>query len=64
VAAFGDPVVVATPPGAYAELPAGGLTGKTVIDAGNYYASRDGHIPELDSDETTSTRRRSERSRS
>jgi 8-hydroxy-5-deazaflavin:NADPH oxidoreductase len=61
VAAVGDPVVVATPLGAYAELPAGGLTGKTVIDAGNYYASRDGHIPELDSDETTSSELLAER---
>jgi predicted dinucleotide-binding enzyme len=61
VAAFGDPVVVATPLGAYDELPAAALAGKTVIDAGNYYASRDGQIPELDSDETTSSELLAER---
>jgi predicted dinucleotide-binding enzyme len=54
-ARYGDPVVVAVPFGHYRELPSDVLDGKIVIDAGNYYAERDGHIPELDNDTTTSS---------
>ena len=54
-ARFGDLVVVATPLGAYDALPAAAFEGKVVVDASNYYPNRDGQIPELDNDETTST---------
>ena len=36
-------------------LPAAAFAGKIVIDANNYYPNRDGHLSELDRDETTST---------
>jgi 8-hydroxy-5-deazaflavin:NADPH oxidoreductase len=42
-AAEGDIVVKA-----YPRLPAAPLTGKVVIDTGNYYPQRDGRVPELD----------------
>lgn len=48
-------VLLAIPFGAYAELPADALEGTIVIDAMNYHPGRDGHIAELDRDETTST---------
>lgn len=54
-ARFGDVVVVSVPFGRYAELPAEPLTGKIVIDTGNYHPERDGHLPELDQDRTTSS---------
>jgi predicted dinucleotide-binding enzyme len=54
-AAFGDIVVVAIPFGRYPDLPADELRGKTVVDAGNYYAQRDGAFAEIDDDSTTST---------
>lgn len=54
-ARLGDVVVLAVPFGRYAELPTDGLAGKTVIDATNYFPDRDGHIPELDDDRTTSS---------
>jgi predicted dinucleotide-binding enzyme len=54
-ASFGDVVLVAIPFGAYRDLPADALAGRVVIDAMNYYASRDGNIPELDDDSTTSS---------
>jgi 8-hydroxy-5-deazaflavin:NADPH oxidoreductase len=54
-ARFGDVVLVAIPLRAYDGLPADAFAGKVVVDANNYYASRDGNIPQLDSDETTST---------
>jgi 8-hydroxy-5-deazaflavin:NADPH oxidoreductase len=54
-ARFGDVVLVAIPLHAYDGLPADAFAGKVVVDANNYYSSRDGNIPELDSDETTST---------
>nr|MDT0660213.1 NAD(P)-binding domain-containing protein [Micromonospora sp. DSM 115978] len=47
-AAFGDLMVVAVPVGRYRELPTDGPAGRTVIDTGNYYPQRDGHLPELD----------------
>jgi predicted dinucleotide-binding enzyme len=52
-AAAGDWVVVAIPVGAVEKVPKEPLVGKTVIDTGNYYAPRDGTIPELDSQELT-----------
>jgi len=54
-ARFGEVVLVAVPFGRYADLPAAAFDGKTVIDAGNYYPDRDGHVPELDAGETTSS---------
>jgi 8-hydroxy-5-deazaflavin:NADPH oxidoreductase len=54
-AELGDPVLVAIPLGRIGELPPEPFAGKVVIDANNYYASRDGEIPELESDETTSS---------
>jgi predicted dinucleotide-binding enzyme len=60
-AAFGDVVLVAIPFVSYTDLPAAQLTGKIVIDAGNYYPSRDGHDAALDADETTSSELLAER---
>ena len=51
----GEVVIVATPLAAYAALPAQALAGTVVVDAGNYYPSRDGQIAVLDDDSTTST---------
>jgi predicted dinucleotide-binding enzyme len=51
----GDWVVVTIPLKAYRQVPQEALAGKTVIDTNNYYAQRDGDIPELDSRETTSS---------
>ncbi|MFE4948638.1 NADPH-dependent F420 reductase [Leifsonia sp. NPDC056665] len=50
-----DLVVVAIPFGKYASLPPSALSGKVVVDAMNYFASRDGQMPALDSGETTAT---------
>jgi 8-hydroxy-5-deazaflavin:NADPH oxidoreductase len=52
---FGDVVLVAVPLYAIDALPAASFAGKIVVDANNYYPNRDGHIPELDRDETTSS---------
>jgi predicted dinucleotide-binding enzyme len=54
-ARFGELVLVAVPFAAIGTLPADPFAGKIVVDANNYYAERDGHVPELDGDETTST---------
>ena len=54
-AAFGDIVLVAIPLRSYVSVPVAPLEGKIVIDANNYYPERDGHIPELDRDETTTS---------
>lgn len=54
-AEFGEVVLLAVPLKAYTDLPAEQLRGRIVIDALNYYPERDGHIAELDSDETTSS---------
>ena len=54
-AGFGEIVVVAIPLGRIDELPPQPFAGRIVIDANNYYSSRDGEIPELESDETTSS---------
>jgi hypothetical protein len=44
----GDIVLVSVPLKAISELPAKSLAGKTIMDTGNYYPDRDGHISELD----------------
>jgi predicted dinucleotide-binding enzyme len=49
----GDWVVVTTPLAAIETLPVEALSGKIVVDTNNYYFERDGHIPELDAEETT-----------
>ncbi len=54
-ATFGDIVIVAIPLSAYPSVPVKPLADKVVIDANNYYPERDGHIPELDQQETTSS---------
>lgn len=54
-AAAGEIVVVSIPLKAYPSVPVAPLAGKTVIDTGNYYPQRDGHIPELDSKSATSS---------
>jgi predicted dinucleotide-binding enzyme len=48
-ATAGDLVVVSIPVRACPSLPPGPLAGRTVMDTGNYYPQRDGHISELDS---------------
>jgi len=52
---FGEVVVVSIPLGRYLEVPTDAVEGKVVIDTNNYYPQRDGHIPELDDDSTTSS---------
>jgi predicted dinucleotide-binding enzyme len=54
-ARFGDVVLIAIPFGKFRALPAHAFDGKVVIDAGNYYSERDGKIPEIDQDESTSS---------
>ncbi len=49
----GDIVVVTVPLKAYRSVPVEPLVGKVVIDTNNYYPQRDGQIPELDSEATT-----------
>jgi predicted dinucleotide-binding enzyme len=49
----GDLVVVSVPLKNYRDVPAEPLAGKIVIDTNNYYPERDGHIPELDNESTT-----------
>ncbi len=51
--AAGDIVVVTVPLKAYRAIPVEPLAGKIVIDTNNYYPARDGHIPELDNESTT-----------
>jgi hypothetical protein len=52
-ATAGDIVIVTIPLKAIATVPAEPLQGKIVIDTNNYYPQRDGHIPELDEESTT-----------
>jgi predicted dinucleotide-binding enzyme len=52
-AAAGDIVVVTIPLKNYRQVPVAPLAGKVVIDTNNYYPQRDGHIPELDDESTT-----------
>jgi predicted dinucleotide-binding enzyme len=49
----GDIVVVSVPLKNYRAIPVGPLAGKLVIDTNNYYPQRDGQIPELDNESTT-----------
>jgi predicted dinucleotide-binding enzyme len=51
----GDIVVVTVPLKNYREVPVAPLAGKIVIDTNNYYPQRDGHIPELDNESTTTS---------
>jgi len=51
----GDIVVVAIPLKHYRRVPAEPLAGKVVIDTNNYYPQRDGQIPELDHESTTTS---------
>jgi 8-hydroxy-5-deazaflavin:NADPH oxidoreductase len=51
----GDIVVVTIPLKSYRTVPVEPLAGKIVIDTNNYYPERDGHIPELDSESTTTS---------
>jgi predicted dinucleotide-binding enzyme len=51
----GDLVVVTVPLKNYRDVPVAPLAGKIVIDTNNYYPQRDGHIPELDSESTTTS---------
>jgi 8-hydroxy-5-deazaflavin:NADPH oxidoreductase len=49
----GDIVVVTIPLKNLRQVPVEPLAGKIVIDTNNYYPQRDGHIPELDKEKTT-----------
>jgi 8-hydroxy-5-deazaflavin:NADPH oxidoreductase len=51
----GDIVVVTIPLKNIREVPVEPLAGKIVIDTGNYYPQRDGHIAQLDDETTTTT---------
>jgi predicted dinucleotide-binding enzyme len=51
----GDIVVVTIPLKSYRQVPVEPLAGKVVIDTNNYYPQRDGHIPELDNESTTTS---------
>jgi hypothetical protein len=51
----GDIVVVTIPLKSYRQVPVEPLAGKIVIDTNNYYPQRDGHIPELDDESTTTS---------
>jgi len=51
----GDIVVVTVPLKNYRAVPVEPLAGKIVIDTNNYYPKRDGHIPELDNESTTTS---------
>jgi predicted dinucleotide-binding enzyme len=53
--AAGDLVVVTIPLSAYPRVPVEPLAGKVVIDTNNYYPERDGTIPQLDDESTTSS---------
>ena len=52
-ATAGDIVVVTIPLKHYRTVPVEPLAGKVVIDTNNYYPQRDGQIPELDNESTT-----------
>jgi predicted dinucleotide-binding enzyme len=51
----GDIVVVTIPLKNYRDVPVAPLAGKIVIDTNNYYPQRDGRIPELDNETTTTS---------
>ena len=48
-------VLVSVPVKAFGDLPVKPLAGKPVMDTGNYYPQRDGHIAELDTGAVTSS---------
>lgn len=54
-AARADVVLVAIPFGRFREIDPAPVAGKIVLDANNYYFERDGHFPELDAGEATTT---------
>ena len=54
-AAAADIIVVSIPLKNYRAVPVEPLAGKVVIDTNNYYPQRDGHIPELDNESTTTS---------
>ena len=54
-AAAGDVVIVTIPLKNYRAVPVAPLAGKIVVDTNNYYPQRDGHIPELDNESTTTS---------
>lgn len=56
-AAAADIVIIDTPLAEVAALPADALVGRIVIDTGNYFPGRDGHIPELDDETATVSER-------
>ena len=51
----GDLVLVSVPVKAFGDIPVKPLAGKPVLDTGNYYPQRDGHIAELDTGALTSS---------
>lgn len=51
----GEVVVVTVPLKNYRAVPVEPLAGKIVIDTNNYYPQRDGQIPELDNESTTTS---------
>lgn len=51
----GEATLLSIPLSAYGSLPAGLLEGRTVLDTGNYYPSRDGRIAGLDEGKVTTT---------
>ena len=51
----GEIVVVTVPLKNYRAVPVEPLAGKIVIDTNNYYPQRDGRIPELDNESTTTS---------
>ena len=51
----GDIVVVTIPLKSIGSVPVEPLSGKIVIDTNNYYPQRDGHIPELDREQVTTS---------
>ena len=54
-ATAGDIVVVTVPLKNYRQVPVSPLAGKVVIDTNNYYPERDGRIPALDNESTTTS---------
>jgi 8-hydroxy-5-deazaflavin:NADPH oxidoreductase len=54
-AGAGDIVVVTIPLKHYQRVPVEPLRGKIVIDTNNYYPQRDGRMPELDDESTTTS---------
>jgi 8-hydroxy-5-deazaflavin:NADPH oxidoreductase len=51
----GDLVLVSIPVKAFGDVPVKPLAGKPVLDTGNYYPQRDGHLAELDTGAATSS---------